>query len=387
MAGPLKGIRILDLTHVLNGPFCTMLLAQFGAEVIKVEYGEGDRFRRSWMPPNSDHDGYEFVLVNCNKKGITLDLKKPRGKELLRKLAAGSDVVVENFSTGVMDRLGLGYEALKALNPRLIYAFTRAYGDSGPSSHVRGNATTNMAVTGWTYAAQEMSGTPMSGDMGIGDEAAGVSLALGIVAALFEREKSGRGQKIEVSMQEALLGFMVQTLHGHFEGTTVSISPKKCADGHYTFFVSGITDEQMVALADSIGQPGLASDARFATGLARMGNLKQLEAMLAEFVADKTRDELWRLFSAAGISSAPVLSIGEAMQTEHIKARGAFMEVEHPVSGRVKVPAPWIRFSETPCEFRNVAPTMGQHNHEVYGDLLGLSEPEMRELESAGVIT
>lgn len=387
MAGPLTGIRVLDLTHVLNGPFSTMLLGHLGAEIIKVEFGIGDRFRRSWMPPDADHDGYEFVVVNCNKKGIALNLKSEKGRELLRRLATTSDVVVENFSIGVLERMGFGYEALKQLNPRIIYACARAYGESGPAAHVRGNATTNMAMTGWTYAAYEVSGTPVSGDMGIGDEAAGVSLALGITAALYEREKSGRGQKIEVSMQEALLGFMIQTLHGHFEGQKVGISPKKCADGHYSFFVTGIPDDQMAALAGAIGQPGLAADPRFGSLAARAANHRQLEDILTEFVRDKTRAKLWEIFSAAAISSAPVLSIGEVMETEHLKARKAFVEVDHPVSGRVKVLAPWIRFSETACEITSASPTIGQHNREVYGDVLGLSDAEITDLEQQGVIS
>ena len=149
MAGPLSGVRVLDLTHVLNGPFCTMLLAHLGAEVLKVEHGSGDRFRHAWMPPDAKHDGYEFLMVNSNKKGITLNLKHEKGCNLFRELVKKSDVLAENFTVGVMERLGFGYETLHELNPRLIYACSRGYGESGPYKHVRANAATIMAMSGW----------------------------------------------------------------------------------------------------------------------------------------------------------------------------------------------------------------------------------------------
>lgn len=389
MAGPLQGVRVLDLTHVLNGPFCTMLLAHLGAEVIKVEFGAGDRYRRSWMPPDSVRDAYEFVAVNANKKGITLNLKTAEGLDLLRRLAAKSDVLVENFTRGVLDRLGVGYEALKALNPRLIYACTRAYGDSGPNSHVRGNAATSEAVTGWTYTygTRDAAGRTLAGDSGIGDEVAGASLALGVSSALYERERTGRGQKIEVSMQEALLGFMTPAMHGHFENMRVGVTVMPCADGHYSFFVSGIPDKQMQALANAIGQPELAADPRFATVASRARNQKQLEQILNEFVRTRTRSDLWRILSKAGISSGPVLSVGEAIEDEHLQARGAFVDMEHPTNGRIRILAPWIRFSDSVCESHSPAPTVGQHNREVYGGLLGLSDEEISALDARGVIS
>src|SRR5919197_1356531 len=155
MPGPLHGVRVIDLTHVLNGPFSTMLLAHMGAEVVKIEHGPGDRFRHAWMPIDADHDGYEFLWVNSNKKCITLDLKHPRGKELFRELVKRADIVAENFTVGVMDRLGLGYEALREINPRLIYASSKGYGERGPYKHIRANASTIMSITGWTNAAWE----------------------------------------------------------------------------------------------------------------------------------------------------------------------------------------------------------------------------------------
>src|SRR5581483_2140325 len=159
-SGPLLGVRVLDLTHVLNGPFCTMLLAHMGADVLKLEYGGGDRFRHAWMPIDADHDGYEFLAVNANKRGFTLNLKHERGRALFLELVERSDVVVENFSVGVMDLLGLSYEELRAVNPGIVYAASRGFGDSGPHAVRRANAQTIMASTGWTNATWEFSGRP-----------------------------------------------------------------------------------------------------------------------------------------------------------------------------------------------------------------------------------
>jgi crotonobetainyl-CoA:carnitine CoA-transferase CaiB-like acyl-CoA transferase len=386
MTGPLAGVRVLDLTHVLNGPFGTGLLARMGAEVLKIEYGEGDRFRHAWMPTDATRDGYEFLSVNANKKGITINLKHAKGKQLFRRLVEKSDVVAENFTVGVMDRLGLGYEALREINPRIIYACSRGYGEDGPYAHVRANAGTIMAMSGWQHAAQGLAGKPGMKAMGIGDEAAGVSLALGICGALYAREVMGRGQKIEVSMQEALMGFMTSAFHTHFENRPVGSRPKPCADGHYAFHVPDMTDDLWRKLSASMGSPELAEDPRFATVSARRENYQEFEAVVSEWVRGKTRQELWETFSAFGLSSAPVLSIGEAIEDPHIKERRAFVQVEHPRAGTVTLLAPWIRFSETPSAITRAAPLIGADNHAVYGELLGLSEAEVDQLAAEGAI-
>ena len=386
MPGPLEGVRVLDLTHVLNGPFCTMLLAHMGAEVLKVEFGEGDRYRHSWMPPDAGRDGYEFLMVNSNKKAITLNLKHEKGKDLFRRLVEKSDVVAENFSAGVMDRLGFGYEELRKINPRVIYASSRGYGDDGPYKHVRANASTIMAVSGWQAAAQELSGKPGMKALGIGDEAAGISLALGICAALYRREQTGVGQKIDVSMQEALMGFMVSTFHAHFEGRRVGQPPKECADGHYAFHLPDMSDDLWERFVEAIGQPELATDERFATQRARRRNYPALEEIVDAWVKTETRAELWNILSSFGLSSGPVLSVGEAMEDPHIIERNAFVELEHPEAGKVKLLAPWVRFSESVSSLDRAAPLVGQDNFEVYEQLLGLTREETEALISEGAI-
>ncbi len=386
MAGPLSGVRVLDLTHVLNGPFCTMLLAHMGAEVLKVEHGAGDRFRHAWMPPDAKRDGYEFLMVNSNKKGITLNLKHEKGGRLFRELVKKSDVLVENFTVGVLERLGFGYEALQELNPRLIYACSRGYGESGPYKHVRANAATIMAMSGWQHTAQTFAGKPGIKAQGIGDEAAGFSMAFAIIAALYAREQTGRGQKIEVSMQEALMGFMVSAFHTLFEGQKIGYPPKECTDGHYTFHLPDVSDSLWTKLCAAMGTPELASDPRFESPKARRQNHEEVEAIVSGWVRTKSRNELWDTLSAFGLSSGMVLSLKEAVDDPHIKERQAFVEVEHPQAGTVKLLAPWMRFSDTPAKITSPAPLMGEHNDEVYGRLLGLSTTEIQELAREGAI-
>lgn len=386
MTGPLSGVRVLDLTHVLNGPFGTMLLAHMGAEVIKVEHGDGDRYRHSWMPPSATRDGYEFLAVNANKKCITLNLKNPEGREIFERLLEKSDVLVENFSIGVMERLGYSYDELKKINPKVIYAVARGFGETGPYANMRAFAPTVMASAGWADAAWQLSGKPGEKALGIGDEAAGVSLALGICAALFSRERTGEGTKIEISMQEALLGFMVGTLHTLFEGNPVGSRYFECADGYVSFHLPDMSDEFWTNLATSLGDEAALTDPRFENAAARRRNFPHVQAKVAEMVKGHTRAHLWEIFRKYGLGSFPVLSVAEVVEDEHIKARGAFVEVEHPQAGTLKLLRPWIRFSDAPPTIHHAGPAIGEHNAEVYKDLLGFDEEKLRELKAAGAI-
>jgi crotonobetainyl-CoA:carnitine CoA-transferase CaiB-like acyl-CoA transferase len=387
MQGPLRGIRVLDLTHVLNGPFCTLMLAHMGAEVLKVEYGEGDRFRHIWMPPGVKRDGYEFIAMNCNKKGIVLDMKKAEGKKLFIALMKKSDVVVENFSAGAMERLGLGYDVLREINPRIIYACSRGFGESGPYKHVRANAATISAIAGYAHEGMRLSKTPGAKTPSLGDETAGASMCMGILGALYHREKTGTGQKIEVSMHEAILGFMVSSLHMHFEQQEVGPAPKPCNDGYYYFHIPDMTDEAWAKLTGALGNASLASDPRFLTVRDRQRNYAAVEQAISDLVSRKSRREVWEVMSSLGLASAPVLTVGESIEDPHLKARDAFVEIDHPEAGKVKILAPWVRFSATPGAITSPAPLMGQHNREVFGQILGLSAEEIDALERKEVIS
>jgi crotonobetainyl-CoA:carnitine CoA-transferase CaiB-like acyl-CoA transferase len=355
--------------------------------VLKVEYGEGDRFRHIWMPRDVKRDGYEFIAMNSNKKGIMLDMKKPEGKQLFLDLMKKSDVVVENFSAGAMERLGLGYEALSEINPRIIYACSRGFGESGPYKHVRANAATISAIAGWAHEGMRLSKTPGAKTPSLGDETAGASMCMGILAALYNREKTGKGQKIEVSMHEAILGFMVSSLHMHFEKQEVGPAPKPCNDGYYYFHVPDLSDQAWAKLTAALGDGSLAKDPRFLTVGDRQRNYPAVEEAISNLVRRKSRREVWEAMSSLGLASGPVLTVGESIEDQHLKARNAFVEVEHPEAGKVKVLAPWVRFSDTPGAITSPAPLMGQHSREVFGALLGLSAKEIDALEQKKIIS
>ncbi|MGH7847393.1 MAG: CaiB/BaiF CoA transferase family protein [Candidatus Binatia bacterium] len=387
MPGALQDLRVIDFTHALNGPFCTMLLGHLGAEIIKIEPPSGDGFRRSWMAGDTAKDAYEFLWINVNKKSVVLNLKTERGIDLARRLIARADVLVENFHTGTMVHFGLDYDSLKALNPRLIYACSRGYGDWGPYANYGSTAQSNNGMTGWTQTSWGYSGAPGTKALGIGDEAAGVSMALGILAALHARERTGEGQKIVVSMQEALLGFMVSSMHEYFTGNNVGNWPTQVADGYFTLRIPDMTDAVWAELAHLMGQEDLVKDARFVTAPARRQHRAKLEEMIKGWARGKTRQELWEALRGLDYFGAPVLSTAEVLEDLHIKARQAFIERDHPTAGPAKLLAPWIHLSATPAGIRDDAPAIGEHTDEVLGMLLSLTPAELSDLRAHGVIT
>jgi crotonobetainyl-CoA:carnitine CoA-transferase CaiB-like acyl-CoA transferase len=378
----------VDFTHALNGPFCTMLLGHLGAEVIKVEPPKGDNFRRSWMRPDDPRDGYEFLWVNTNKKSIMIDLRTERGIEVAKRIVAVSDVLVENYQKGTMEKFGLDYESVRKINPRLIYAFSRGYGESGLYSPYGSNAGVNNGMAGWTHSAWELNDAWGTKALGIGDEAGGVSMTVGILAALYAREQTGQGQKIEVSMQEAVLGFMVSTFHEHFTGNKVGGPPTQVGDGYFTLRAPPMSDETWEKLAAVMGrEEDLRDDQRFATAEGRRKNAGELDRVLKEWARDKTRQEVWVALRDLGYFGAPVLSVEEVMEDPHVKDRSAFIEREHPTNGKVTLLAPWIRMSGTPTAIRDVSPTRGQHTDWVLREVLEMDAQEVARLRSADVVS
>ncbi len=385
MPGALQDVRVIDFTHALAGPFCAMLLGHLGAEIIKIEPPGGDEFRRIWMQPGATTDAYESLWINVNKKSMVLNLKTPKGVELARRLIAQADVLVENYQKGVMERFGLDYDSVKALNPRLIFACARGYGEWGPYAHYGNTAASNNSIAGWTHSAWKNNGAPGTKTLGIGDEAAGVSIAVGILAALHARERTGEGQKVEVSMQEAVLGFMTSSMHEHFTGNRVGNRPMKVADGYFTLRVPDVSDSVWAELANLIGQKNL-QDPRFATASARRQHRAELEEIVRTWASGKTRQEIWEGVRELGYFGAPVLSIGEVIEDPHIKKRRAFIERDHPTAGPTTLLAPWIHLSKTPSSIHQDAPGIGQHTDEVLGGLLGLTEGELGDLRAQGVV-
>ncbi|HLN85726.1 MAG TPA: CoA transferase [Candidatus Limnocylindrales bacterium] len=386
MPGALDDIRVIDFTHALNGPFCTMMLGHLGAEIIKIEPPAGDGFRRSWMPPNAKVDAYEFLWVSVNKKSVVLNLKDPRGADLARQLIAKADVVVENYHTGTMEKFGLGYEDLKKINPRIIYSCSRGFGETGPYKDYGSTAHTNNSMTGWTHTGWGYNKAPGTKAIGIGDEAAGVSMVCGILAALHARERTGEGQRIVVSMQEALLGFMISEFHEHFIGIEIGNKPVPAADGFFTLRVPDLSDGAWTKLTKLMGREDLLQDPRFATVVVRKQHRNELYELVKTWVRSKTRQELWNGLRQIDYFGAPVLSMGEVIEDPHIKERNAFVDRNHPTAGPVKLLAPWIHMSKTPASIRTDSPGLGQHTNEVLGGILNLSTAQLSELRSQGVV-
>jgi crotonobetainyl-CoA:carnitine CoA-transferase CaiB-like acyl-CoA transferase len=385
MPGALQDIRVIDFTHALAGPFCVMLLGHLGADIIKVEPPNGDAFRRLWMRPGADTDAYESLWINVNKKSVVLNLKTEKGVKLARRLIAQSDVLVENYQKGVMERFGLDYESIKSLNPRLIYACSRGYGEWGPYASYGNTAASNNSIAGWLDSAWKNNGAVGTKTLGIGDEAAGVSIALGILAALHARERTGEGQKVEVSMQEAVLGFMTSSLHEHFTGNRVGNSPMKVADGYFTLRVPEMSDSVWRQVAELMGQNELPADPRFSTAAGRREHRAELERIVKAWASGKTRQEIWDGLRDLDYFGAPVLSIGEVIEDRHIKERRAFIQHNHPAAGPLTLLAPWIHLSQTPTSIHDNAPAIGQHTDEVLS-ALGLTNSELSDLRAEGVI-
>ena len=385
MSGALQDLRVIEFTHALAGPFCVMLLGHLGADIIKVEPPNGDEFRRIWMQPGATTDAYESLWINVNKKSIVLNLKNQKGVEIARKLIVRADVLVENYQKGVMERFGLDYDSVKALNPRLVYACSRGYGEWGPYANYGNTAASNNSIAGWTHSAWKNNGAPGTKTLGIGDEAAGVSIALGILAALHARGRTGEGQKVEVSMQEAVLGFMTSSMHEHFTGNSVGNRPMKVADGYFTLRVPEMSDAVWVQTAPLIGGNDLLQDPRFTTAATRRQHRAELEQIVRTWASGKTRQEIWDGLRDLDYFGAPVLSIREVMEDQHIKERRAFIERDHPTAGRTTLLAPWIHLSKTPTSIHHDAPAIGQHTDEVLGGL-GLTTADLADLRAQGVV-
>ena len=385
MRGALQDIRVIDFTHALAGPFCVMLLGHLGADIVKVEPPNGDEFRRIWMQPGANTDAYESLWINVNKKSIVLNLKTQKGVDLARRLIARADVLVENYQKGVMERFGLDYDSVKGINPRLIYACSRGYGEWGPYANYGNTAASNNSIAGWLHSAWKNNGAPGTKTLGIGDEAAGVSIAVGILAALHARERTGEGQKVEVSMQEAVLGFMTSSMHEHFTGNRVGNSPIKVADGYFTLRVPDMNDSVWAQAAKLIGGDNLLQDLRFTTAAARRQHRAELEEIVKTWASGKTRQEIWDGLRELDYFGAPVLSIGEVIEDRHIKERRAFIERDHPTAGPTTLLAPWIHLTKTPTSIHHDAPTIGQHTDEVLSEL-GLTRAELSDLRAEGVV-
>ena len=398
MAKALDGIRIVDLTQYEAGPSCTQLLAWLGADVIKVEplAGEANRLGLSDKP---GVDSWGFLFFNANKKSVTLNLKHARGRALLDDLLRHADVLTENFGPGVMERLGLGWETLHALNPKLIAASVKGFGSTGPYAGYKSFEFVAQAMAGVMSLNGEPDGPPLKVPAGLGDTGAGLHLAVGILAALLQRQATGLGQQVEVAQQDAVANLTrVHIREQYMNGEPVPrrgnrqfgnapVNAYRCRPGgpNDYLFVHGVTPDMFQALMRAIGRPDLADDPALRTRAGRFARVDEIDALIEAWTGKHTKYEAMEILAGAGVACGAVLDSAEVLSNEHLRGRGMVVDLEHPDRGRFPMLGNPVRLSASPTEVRR-APLLGEHTAEVLGGLLGLSADELARLKADGAV-
>jgi len=398
MARPLEDIRILDLTWVLAGPFASMVLADLGAEVVKIERPPNGDISRTTGPYQNGWSGY-FFSINRGKKSLGLNLRSEEGKQLFLRLAEKADVVVENFTPGTMARLGLGYEQLSARNPGLIMASVSGFGQTGPYSDRPALDVVVQAMGGIMSITGEPGGGPVRPGASFGDLTAGLFATIGILSALHERERSGLGQAIDISMLDCQVAMLENAIMRYFVtgqaperlGTRhPSATPFQAfptADGHIVIALAFGEENQWALLCAMLGVPELIDDERFETGPKRTRNHAILEPTLIEAFRKRTTAEWYADFLAAGIPCGPVNSIADVANDEQVKFRQSIKPVTHPVAGTIPISESPVRMSRSETGMQGPPPSMGADTASVLESWLGLSADEVAGLEARGVVT
>jgi formyl-CoA transferase len=395
MAYALDGIRVLDLSRVLAGPYCTMVLGDLGADVIKVEQpGIGDDTRR-WGPPWAGGESAYYLCVNRNKRGITLNLKDERGKEIVRKIAATSDIVVENFKVGTLDRMGIGYDDLSRDNPRLIWCSVTGYGIDGPYAERAGYDFVAQGEGGIMSITGEIDGEPMKVGVAIVDITTGLFASNAILAALHARERTGIGQRIDASLFTSAIGWLANVGSNYLVSGSL---PRRFGNGHpnivpyQTFRASdlGITvavgnDRQFRDLCGILGLPELADDERYSTNPARVAHREGLVARLQAVIETRVADHWLAAMTKAGIPCGPINTLDRVFAHPQAMHRNMTVEVPHPTAGSVKLAGIPYSLSGTPADIRRHPPLLGEHTEEVLGEL-DYGTQEITRLREDGVV-
>jgi CoA:oxalate CoA-transferase len=391
-SAPLSGIVALDLGRYYQAPYAGLLMANAGADVIKVEAVGGEPMRSRRNAGNS----YASVMLNSNKRDITLNFKHARGRELLRELVKHADVLLENFAPGVMDRMGIGYAALSALNPRLVYGSGTGFGLSGPDRDGLALDPVIQAHAGVAAVTGPADGSPFKAGPAIADFLSGTHLYAGVMTALFDRERTGLGRLVEVAMQETIyptLASNLAAMHyqgsaatrtGNRHGTVAPYNLYRARDGYVAVLCT--TEEQWHKLLLAMGKPELQHDPRFANNKARLQHIQETDAAVEAWTSELTRADVFDTAKRAGIPAAAVRELDEVMRDPHMHERGMLMWIDHPELGKMVVPRSPIRYQDSVFPEFRVAAELGEHNREIYGDWLGLEEAELEQLRADGTI-
>lgn len=391
----LEGLRVLDLGQFMAGPMAAMWLGDFGAEIIKVEHPRGDGFRH-W---GRTKDGHPLLwkMLSRNKKCVTLNLGKPEGQEMLRKLVAQSDVLIENFTPGTMDKWGLGYGDLAKVNEKLVMLSISAYGQTGPYSKRPGFGTLAEALSGYAHITGEADGPPMLPAFGLADSIAGLNGAFGILVALEARRHTGKGQHIDASLCEPLITLLgwqvveydqlgvVQNRAGSRLPFSAPRNTYKTRDGKY-LAMSSSAQSVFERTMHAIGRPELIADERFIDNRKRGDNVEELDAIISQWAMTKTVDEAMEIFVAHEAAAAPIYSVAEVVEDPQFKAREVIVSIADQDLGSLRMQAPAPRLSDTPGRIDFTGPHLGQHCEDIYGSLLGLGKDRIEDLRAAGII-
>src|ERR1700692_407219 len=398
MSQALKGIRVIDMTHNQAGPACAQMLAFLGADVIKLEEPKGGDVARTVHADKKGSDSLFFLLFNANKRSLTLNLKTEEGKRLFKEVVKQSDVLLENFGPGAMDRLGLGWDVLRDLNPRLIYATIKGFGSYGPHAHFKSYEPVAQAMGG----AMSVTGFPENPPTlvlpAIGDSGTGMHMAIGILAALQQRHASGRGQHVEVSMQDAVVNLVRVSLRDHQRfghamprngnqlGRNVPGTTYPCAPGGPNDYVFLYAQQQMwPAVAKVLGQPELTEDARFKTVEARWDNRAELNTIIEAWTRQRSKHEVMRLMGDAGVPCGACQDTGEVLADPHLKAREMIVDVDYPTRGTYQTVGCPIKLSDSPVAVSR-PPLLGEDTDVLLESLCGVEPDEAKRLRQEGVV-
>ncbi|NHD19524.1 MULTISPECIES: CoA transferase [unclassified Actinopolyspora] len=377
--GALRGLRVLDLSRILSGPFATMTLADLGADVIKVENEHTGDDTRSWGPPYLGDTASYFLSVNRNKRGLAVDLKSEEGNAVVQRLARSADVIVENFRPGTAARLGLGYEQVAADNPGIVYASISGYGQTGPYSQEPGYDAIAQAVSGMMSVTGQQHGPPARVGVSSADLAAGMWATIGILAALRERERTGAGQWVDVSLLDGQISWLTYVAGGYFATGTV---PDRHGSAHPTIvpyqafptaegeiMVAAGNDGLWRAFAEAIGLGELGTDPRFATNPDRVRNRETLVTLVEDALARRSAREWATILAEAAVPAGPINTVEQALDHPQVAARGMISTTEHPSAGTVRTLSSPIALSSSPTSVRSAPPQHGQHNAEILAGL------------------
>lgn len=401
--GPLSGLLVLDMTRVIAGPLSGQILGDLGAEVIKVERkGEGDDVRRvgpPWMKDKDGHDTNEstyFSAVNRNKRSIAVDFGTPEGAELLRRLAAKADILIENYRPGTLAKYGLGYETLHQVNPGLIYCSVSGFGQTGPYASRSGYDYLVQGMGGLMSVTGMPDGVPTRVGIPVVDIFAGMNAVIGVQAALISRTRTGKGQAIDISLFDSQTALMLNTASAWLNAKTAlgctgndhpSAAPYgvfEAADGH--LIIATFSDREFHRLADVLGHPEWKKDPRFATNGARVKYREEMKAVVSEIVQHKTRAEWVEILNAATVSSGPINDMADVEHDPQVLARDMIIELPDDQGLPVRMMGSPFKFSDTPVTYRRAPPGMGAHTDEVLRSVLGMDEPELDKLRVCGAI-